>query len=163
MPSRHSNASSPLLSFEHSSVCACKVMHTLHCHEKKYTYVSVRIKDSCRPTHESQCDCFERARRDLIVDLVNDLSDATLMILRAVTTAKIDFAKGVYGRYRQYCVEHGEKPFSYMHFYSHLSYLQSVGLVALVSTKTGRAYTNRVLPTFDPDVVGQIYRLRFGV
>jgi len=106
--------------------------------------------------------CFEQARRDLVIDMVNDLSDATLMILRAVTTAKIDFAKGVYDRYRQYCLEHSEKPFSYMHYYSHLSYLQSVGLVALASTKTGRAYSNRVLPTFDPNVVGQICRLRFG-
>jgi len=106
--------------------------------------------------------CFDQARRDLIIDLVNDLSDATLMILRAVTTAKVDLAKGVYDRYRQYCHAHHEKPFSYMHFYSHLSYLQSVGLVALVSTKTGRAYTNRVLPTFDTNVVGEICRLRFG-
>jgi len=107
--------------------------------------------------------CFDQARRDLIIDLVNDLSDATLMILRAVTTAKIDVAKGVYDRYRQYCLEQHEKPFSYMHFYSHLSYLQSVGLVILVSTKTGRAYTNRVLPTFDKQVVDQICKLRFGV
>lgn len=50
-----------------------------------------------------------------------------------------------------------------MHFYSHLSYLQSVGLVVLVSTKTGLAYTNRVLLTFDAKVVDQICRLRFGV
>jgi hypothetical protein len=48
-----------------------------------------------------------------------------------------------------------------MHFYSSLSYLQSVGLVALVSTKVGRAYTNRVLLNFDEPVVEQICRLRF--
>lgn len=106
--------------------------------------------------------CFDQARQDLIIDLVNDLSDATLMILRAVTTAKLDLAKGVYDRYRRYCLEQREQPFSYMHFYSHLSYLQSVGLVVLVSTKTGRAYTNRVLLTFDSKVVDQICKLRFG-
>jgi hypothetical protein len=48
-----------------------------------------------------------------------------------------------------------------MHFYSNLSYLQSVGLVVLVSTKTDRAYTNRVLPTFDTNVAEQIFKLRF--
>lgn len=106
--------------------------------------------------------CFDQARQDLIIDLVNDLSDSTLMILRAITASKDELAKGVYERYRQYCREKNEKPFSYMHFYSHLSYLQSVGLVVLVSTKTDRAYTNRILPTFDPDVAEQIFKLRFG-
>lgn len=106
--------------------------------------------------------CFEQARRDLVIDVINDLSDATLMILWAAATAETGLAKQVYERYCRYSRSRAEKPFSYMHFYSNLSYLQSVGLVALVFTKVGRAYTNRVMPTFDKGVVEQIRKLRFG-
>lgn len=49
-----------------------------------------------------------------------------------------------------------------MHFYSNLSFLQSVGLVALVSTKVGRVYTNRVMLNCDPSIVEQICQLRFS-
>jgi archaeal cell division control protein 6 len=110
---------------------------------------------------EGLAECFERARRDIVIDIVNNLSDATLLILRAVKDAPTDFAKDIYGRYCRLCQARGEKPFSYMHFYSNLSYLQSVGLVALVSTKVGRTYTNRVLLNFDEPIVEQICRLRF--
>ena len=103
---------------------------------------------------------FERARRDLVVDMVNDLSDANLMILRAVAFGKSDLAKEIYRRYCRFSQELREKPFSYVYFYSNLSYLQSAGLVALVSTKVGRTYTNRVLLTFDRQVLDQICRLR---
>lgn len=113
-------------------------------------------------THDTLTECFERARRDVVIDLITDLSDATLMILWGVATARDDFAKSIFDRYGRYCQAQGERPFSYMHFYSNLSYLQSVGLVALVSTKVGRAYTNRVLLNVDTPVVEQICRLRFG-
>lgn len=110
---------------------------------------------------EALSSCFERARRDVVVDMIVDLSNATLMILWAVTTTRDQFAKSIYERYCRYCQTQRETPFSYMHFYSSLSYLQSVGLVALVSTKMGRTYTNRVLLNFDASVVEQICRLRF--
>jgi len=105
--------------------------------------------------------CFERARRDLVVDMINDLSDPTLTILWAVTTSKTDFAKDIYRRYCGLSLSQKEKPFSYVYFYSNLSYLQSVGLLALVSTKQGRTYTNRVLPAFERVVVREICSLRF--
>lgn len=106
--------------------------------------------------------CFEQARRDLVIDLINDLADGTLMILWAAATVENDLAKSVYERYCRYSHTRKEKPFSYMYFYSNLSYLQSVGLVALVSTKIGRSYTNRVIPNFDKTVAEQICKLRFG-
>ena len=56
-----------------------------------------------------------------------------------------EFAKDTYARYRRFCQAQGEKPVSYVYFCSNLSYLQSAGLVALVSTKVGRSYPNRVL------------------
>jgi cell division control protein 6 len=111
---------------------------------------------------EPLADSFERARRDVVIDIINDLSDPMLLMLRAVKAAPTDFAKDVYTRYCRFCQARAEKPFSYMHFYSNLSYLQSVGLVALVSTKVGRTYTNRVLLNFDQPVVEEICRLRFG-
>ena len=108
--------------------------------------------------------CFERARRDLVIDMISDLADSTLLILWAAAISKLDFAKEIYQRYCRFCrgEQLKEKPFSYVYFYSNLSYLQSVGLVALVSTKLGRTYTNRVLLTFDPVVASEIGELRFG-
>lgn len=105
--------------------------------------------------------CFEDARRDLILDVINDLMDANLMILWAAATARSDFAKDIYQRYCKYSQDHGVKPFSYVYFYTNLSYMQSVGLLALVSTKVDRAYANRVVLTFDKSIAEQICKLRF--
>lgn len=107
-------------------------------------------------------DCFEKAREDIIIDLINDLSDMALMILYAAAGNASDLARDIYQGYCRLCQEQNEKPFSYMYFYSNLSYLQSVGLVALISTKVGRTYANRVALTFEEPILKPIYRLRFG-
>lgn len=104
---------------------------------------------------------FERARRDIVIDVINDLTDANLMILWSIATSPSDLAKGIYQRYCRFSESHQEKPFSYVYFYSNLSYLQSVGLIALVSTKVERAYTNRILLNCDPAVVASLCKLRF--
>ena len=105
--------------------------------------------------------CFDEARRDLVIDLVNDLTDANLMILWAAATAHSDLAKDIYGRYCRFSQDHQIKPFNYVYFYTNLSYLQSVGLLALMATKVDRAYTNRVMLTFDKSIAEQIGKLRF--
>jgi cell division control protein 6 len=105
--------------------------------------------------------CFEEARRDIVIDQVNDLSDANLIILWAAATSKSDLAKEIYSRYCRYSRNHCIKPFSYMYFYTNLGYLQSVGLVALVTAKVERTYTNRVILTFDKSIAEQFCRLRF--
>jgi cell division control protein 6 len=105
--------------------------------------------------------CFEDARRDLILDVINDLSDANLIILGVAATGKSDLAKDIYQRYCRYSHDHGIKPFSYVYFYTNLSYLQSVGLLALIATKVERAYANRVMLTFDKSIAEQVCRLRF--
>lgn len=110
----------------------------------------------------SLTDAFERARRDIVIDLIQDLSDATLLILWAAVSASTDLARPIYERYVRLCRDRSEKPFSYMHFTSNLAYLQSVGLVALLSTKVGRTYTNRVALQCDPAIAAEICRLRFG-
>lgn len=104
---------------------------------------------------------FERARRDVVVDMIADLSATTLATLWAVASARDNFAREIYGRYRRFCQARGDKPISYVHFSSNLSYLQSAGLVALVSTRVGRTYPNRVELTTERSVVEQIFRLRF--
>lgn len=107
-------------------------------------------------------DCFEKARRDVVVDMINDLADANLMILWAAATSGSDLAPDIYRRYCRFSRDHHEKPFSYVHFYANLAYLQSMGLLGLVSTKQGRTYTNRVLTSFEHTVVHEIVGLRFG-
>ena len=106
--------------------------------------------------------CFEKAREDIIAEMITNLSDPVLMILWAIVTSQSEFAREIYKIYSRLSFAQNEKPFSYVHFYSHLSYLQSMGLIALVSTKVGITYAKRVVPTFDESILGPIYRLRFG-
>jgi cell division control protein 6 len=120
------------------------------------------LKYAATKPGEDLQEAFEQARRDIVVDMVNDLSDANLMILWAAASTNSDLAKDIYQRYCRFSQDHQEKPISYVYFYGNLSYLQSMGLVALVSTKVDRAYTNRVLLTFDTAIADSLSRLRFG-
>ena len=105
--------------------------------------------------------CFEKARKDIVFDMIHDLSDSNLMILQAIASSKSDFAKEVYQRYRRISSAHRDVPFSYVYFYSNLSCLQSMGLVALIATKVGRTYANRVMLTFVKQVLETVCRLKF--
>jgi Cdc6-like AAA superfamily ATPase len=105
---------------------------------------------------------FERARRDLIIDVLTDLNDQNLFILAAITGSPEPFVKAVYQRYRRIALEHHEEPFSYVYFYTSLSYLQSIGLLLFLSTKVGRTYTNRLQVLFDQELLDAIWQARFG-
>lgn len=106
--------------------------------------------------------CFEKARKDIISEMITNLSGPVLMMLEATATGKSDFARDIYKRYSAISARQNEKPFSYVHFYSHLSYLQSMGLVALISTKVGITYANRVVLTFSESILEPICKARFG-
>jgi archaeal cell division control protein 6 len=106
--------------------------------------------------------CFENARRDIYVDLVADLSDTNLLILRAATTVGDKLAKKVYAAYTMLAEEQSERSCSYVHFYNQLSYLQSLGLVLMLSTKVNRTYANRVSVLVNADIVRQVFSMRFG-
>jgi cell division control protein 6 len=106
--------------------------------------------------------CFEQARRDVIVEVFNNLPGPLLFILQAIATSKSDFAKEIYQKYKKVSSSQREKPFSYVHYYANLSYLQSMGLVALIATKVGCTYANRVMLTFEESVFDSIYDFRFG-
>ena len=105
---------------------------------------------------------FEKARRDIIFDVVKDLNDKNLLILKASLARYNGYVKDIYQTYRQISTEFNEEPYSYVHFYSNLSYLQSLGLILLISTKVNRTYTNRIQLTFNPSILTTILNTRFG-
>ena len=49
-----------------------------------------------------------------------------------------------------------EDPFSYVYFYANMSYLQSIGLIVLLSTKVGRTYSHCVQLLFDIELLETI-------
>ena len=106
-------------------------------------------------------DHFEKARRDIMFEVVRDLNDKNLLILKAAFSQRDGFVKDIYHSYRQISVQSGEEPWTYVHFYSNLSYLQSLGLIILVSTKIHRTYANRIQLTFDPEILNSIWQPRF--
>ena len=104
---------------------------------------------------------FERARKDIYIDLINDLNDKNLLILRAIQKSREQFVKDIYNKYLRYSSECHEKAFSYVYFYNNLSYLQSLGLILLISTKVKRAYTNKIALTFNEKILDSVYNMRF--
>jgi Cdc6-like AAA superfamily ATPase len=107
-------------------------------------------------------EIFENARQDILVDVIKDLNDKNLIILKAAMVRSDGYVKDVYQEYCRISAQYREEPFSYMHFYTNLSDLQSLGLIALVSTKINRTYTNRIQPTFDPAVFEGVWLSRFA-
>jgi Cdc6-like AAA superfamily ATPase len=104
---------------------------------------------------------FERATRDLTTEVLADLNDRNLLILHAVLDTPEPLVKAVYERYRELSQLLQLEPFSYVYFYSNLSYLQSIGLILLLSTKMGRTYTNRIQLLFQPELLEDIFANRF--
>ena len=107
-------------------------------------------------------ESFDRAQRDIYIDLISDLNDRNLLILRAVQTTGDRFVKRVFQTYERISRATGETPFSYVYFLNNLSYMQSLGLVLLIQTKVNRAYTSTVSLLFNERVLETIYHLRFG-
>jgi Cdc6-like AAA superfamily ATPase len=127
--------------------------------------VRVALKTLFYSVTEKQKDvrvCFGRALRDIYKDLVVDLNDQNLLILRAVVSSRDKFVKDVHRIYCRLAEGLGERCFSYVHFLNSLSYLQGLGLVVLLSTKVNRCYTNRVNLLFSEKVLEKVYTMRFG-
>lgn len=104
---------------------------------------------------------FEKARRDIMFDVVKDLNNKNLLILKAALSQKDGYVKSIYQAYLRISTQSNEEPHSYVHFYSSLVYLQSLGLILLISTKINRTYTNRIQLTFDPAILTSIWHTRF--
>ncbi len=106
-------------------------------------------------------ECFERARQDIILDILRSLNDKAVLILRAVLEEPTGFVKAVYQHYVSLSQSLSEEPYSYVYFYNNLSYLQSIGLVMLLSAKVDRAYTNRIHPLVSKEQFQPVYKARF--
>ncbi|MCC6681655.1 MAG: orc1/cdc6 family replication initiation protein [Phycisphaeraceae bacterium] len=105
---------------------------------------------------------FDRARRDLVTDVLRDLHDHNMLTLLAAIRTRECFVKEVYRCYQALSRRNHEEPFSYTYFLSNLYYLQSIGLVGLSSTKVGRSYTNRIALLFDPQLAESTWASRIG-
>jgi Cdc6-like AAA superfamily ATPase len=105
--------------------------------------------------------CFENARKDIYVDLVSDLSDTNLLILKAATLISDKFAKKIFAAYSDIAQRNHENPCSYVHFYNQLSYLQSLGLIMMLSTKVNKTYANRINLLCNPEIIKEVYKIRF--
>ena len=105
--------------------------------------------------------CIQDAQRDIYVDLVADLSDTNLLILRAATMVADKFARKVFRAYEDLAREERERICSYVHFNNQLSYLQSLGLVLMISVKVNRTYANKVKILCNEGIIRQVYEIRF--
>jgi len=104
---------------------------------------------------------FDRARRDIFVDLVSDLNNRNLLILKSAQLTPDPFVKQVYENYQRLSEKVGESSFSYVYFLNNLSYMQSLGLVLLMQTKVNRSYTSTVSLLFDGQVLDAVFKMRF--
>ena len=97
--------------------------------------------------------CFEHAQRDLVADVMRGLNYNNILQLQAVLGSKERLVKEVYREYLRICEGRQEKAFGYTRWLHNLGYLQSVGLVLLISThvKTGvgATRTNKIEPLFE--------------
>ena len=105
---------------------------------------------------------FERARKDIFIDLIQNLNDKNLLILKALRHSHEGFVKPAYEVYKKLSIENRDKPYSYGYFYNNLSYLQSLGLILLLTAKVQRVYTNRAQLLFDETILDEVCRFRFG-
>ncbi|MFC1734753.1 Cdc6/Cdc18 family protein [Candidatus Hydrogenedentota bacterium] len=106
-------------------------------------------------------EAFNRAGKDIVIDVIRDLNDKCLLILESLRRTSGGFVKEVYQRYKRLSETVGEIPFSYVHFYNNLSYLQSSGLILFVSAKVARTYTNRLRLLFDSSILEETFKRRF--
>ena len=105
--------------------------------------------------------CFENARRDIYIDLIADLSDTNLLILKSASQIPEKFAKKVHMNYTELARNNQEQPCSYVHFYNQLSYLQSLGLIMLISTKVNKTYANRITILCNEKIIRHVYKIRY--
>lgn len=104
---------------------------------------------------------FERARKDIFIDILKNMNNKNLLILKAIVDTPDQFAKSTYRTYKKLSLLYKETPFSYVYFYYTLSFFQSLGLILLISTKVNRSYTNRIQNLFDDSVLDMVFKWRF--
>jgi archaeal cell division control protein 6 len=157
----HQRAQSGLHSWQESHLAEIAALSTKRTNSDARVAIKTLFYTITSPSESIEA-CFEKARKDVIAEMINNLSGPVLMILQAIATSKSEFARDIYKSYSSISSRQNEKPFSYVHYYSHLSYLQSMGLVALIATRVGITYANRVVLAFAESILEPICSTRFG-
>jgi Cdc6-like AAA superfamily ATPase len=88
--------------------------------------------------------CFDKAREDVMADVLNNTNDKSLLILKAALLEPTRLVKSVYQHYIRLCREHREEPYGYTQYYAAISFMASLGVLALISAKIDRTYSNRI-------------------
>ena len=94
-------------------------------------------------TEEVVDKTFKEALEEIELDTLKKIHFHALLILYAMSKMirkeeESVYVKEVYNKYRRICIELGEEYMSYMHFYNHLSYLQSLDTVLLTKERGSR-------------------------
>ena len=110
---------------------------------------------------ESVQACFDKAREDVMADVLNNVNEKALLILKAALQESTRLVKAVYQQYMALSRQNREEPYGYTHFYANLGYLASLGLIILVSAKVDRTFTNRVEPLVTAEQVEAVITRRF--
>lgn len=88
--------------------------------------------------------CFEKAREDVMADVLNNTNDKSLLILKAALQEPSRLVKGVYQKYVSLCRQFREEPYGYTQYYAAIGLMASLGILVLVSAKVDRTYSNRI-------------------
>ena len=93
---------------------------------------------------ESVQACFDKAREDVMADVLSNTNEKSLLILKAALQEQTKLVKVVYQHYVTLCRQYREEPYGYTQYYAAIGFMASLGVLALVSAKVDRTYSNRI-------------------
>jgi Cdc6-like AAA superfamily ATPase len=88
--------------------------------------------------------CFDKAREDVMSDVLSNTNEKSLLILKAALQEPTRLVKVVYQQYVALCQQYGEDPYGYTQYYAAIGFMASLGVLVLVSAKVDRTYSNRI-------------------
>lgn len=88
--------------------------------------------------------CFDKARKDVMADVLNNTNDKSLLILKASLQEPTRLVKSVYQNYVSLCRQYREEPYGYTQYYAAIGLMASLGILVLISAKVDRTYSNRI-------------------
>lgn len=106
-------------------------------------------------------DCFKKAREDVVMDVLGNLNEKALLILKAAFAEPTKLVKSIYQGYVDHSRSFHEEPYGYTQFYSTLGYLASLGVIMLITAKVDRTFTNRLEPLVSEEELMVVMGKRF--
>ncbi len=107
-------------------------------------------------------ECFNKAREDVVREVICNLNDKALLILKAVIEDQDKLVKPVYQRYVELSRHCNEDPYRYTQFYSSIGHLISLGLIMLASARLSRGITYRIEPLITQEDLDSVLSGRFN-